>query len=61
MEKNAELIDLDPYLNKASSIWLNPTLFIDKQLFIWKEWVEKGILILRDLYRTNTLKSFDAA
>ena len=30
-----------------------------KKKFIWKEWVEKGILRLEHLDSTDTLKSFD--
>ena len=53
------LMKFDPYLNSASTIWRNPKFNINKKTFIWKEWVEKGILRLEHLYGTDTLKSFD--
>ena len=34
-------------------------MFVLKKKFIWKEWVEKGILRLEHLDSTDTLKSFD--
>ena len=52
-------MDLDPHLNKAASIWLNPKLNINKKIFIWKEWVERGILVLDNVYSTNLFKTFD--
>ncbi len=46
------------HLNLSASIWLNPKLKIDKKPFLWKEWVEKGIILLGDLYEDGTVKSF---
>ncbi len=46
------------HLNLSAYIWLNPKLKIDKKPFLWKEWVEKGITLLGDLYEDVTVKSF---
>ena len=51
------LMKFDPYLNSASTIWRNPKFNINKKTFIWKEWVEKGILRLEHLYGTDTLNN----
>lgn len=52
------LIEFDPHLNKAASIWLNPKINIDKKAFIWKEWVERSVLVLDPLH-LNHLKTYN--
>lgn len=44
------------YLNSTSSIWMNPELCINKSPFLWKDWLEKGIITLNDLYNNGILK-----
>lgn len=56
--KVAKQFNLDPHLNVFSSIWLNPKLCINKSPIWWKEWYERGIVTLNDLYHNNILKSF---
>ena len=57
--KICKIFNTNPYLNSESSIWKNPKLHINKAPFLWKEWVNKGILKLGDLYKEGSIKSFD--
>lgn len=53
--KIAGMAGFDQYLHIASSIWQK----IGKLSFLLKDWVERGILKLGDLYLINTPKSFE--
>ncbi len=59
VEEIARIFQFNPFLNTASSIWMNPKLRIGNSSFIWKEWIAKGILKLGDVYENNVLKSFN--
>lgn len=37
----------------------NPKLQIDKHSFLWKDWVEKGIITLADLYEGDNMEPFE--
>lgn len=57
--KIARIFKLDPYLNVSSSVWLNPKLCISKSPFCWKDWLDRGVVTLGDLYHNGILKSFE--
>lgn len=57
-KKISRIFQINAYLSRSAGIWANPTLRIGRSPFIWKEWIEKGILTLGDLYEGDTLKSF---
>ncbi|KAJ0061406.1 hypothetical protein NL108_018634 [Boleophthalmus pectinirostris] len=58
-KKISHIFNLNVHLNTESCIWNNPKLLIDKQCFVWKDWLTRGIVKLADLYEGDTLKSFE--
>ena len=58
-KKMAFIFKFNAHLHNAASIWLNPKLCIGKLPFLWRSWVDRGILVLGDLYEGGVLKSFN--
>ena len=53
----ARLFELDPYSKTLSSIRQNPKLCIGRAPLFWRNWLEKGIVTLGDLYLGGILNS----
>lgn len=58
-KKVSRIFQINPYLGLSAGIWANPKLCIGRSPFVWKEWIDKGILTLGDLYEDGALKSFE--
>ena len=58
-KKFSKAFNINVYLNSESCIWNNPKLRINKHSFLWKDWVEKGIITLANLYERDNIKSFE--
>lgn len=52
------IFKFDANLHNTASIWANPKLCIGKSPFLWRSWVDRGILVLGDLYGGHTFMSF---
>ncbi|MEQ2277667.1 hypothetical protein XENORESO_006032 [Xenotaenia resolanae] len=50
LKKVSLLLNFSSYLHTEASICLTHRLCIDKSPFLWRLWIQKGILVLGDLY-----------
>lgn len=59
-KKISQMFHLNVHLNSESCIWNNPKLKIAGHSFVWRNWLEKGITTLADLYEGKKVKTFES-
>ena len=56
--KAHKMLHISQYKQGYSSIWNNPSIRIGKKTIQWESWLDKNIKKVSDLYRADTLRSF---
>ena len=57
-KKVAGISESESHKHLSASIWLNQKLLIGRSPFIWRQWLDKGICVLGDLYEGGLIRSF---